>query len=395
AMGEAAVAAARAVGYEGAGTVEFIVADDRFAFMEMNTRLQVEHPVTEAITGLDLVEWQFRVAAGEPLPTLAPTLRGHAIEVRLYAEDPAHDYRPSVGLLSHLVMPDSVRVETGVRAGDRIDVHYDAMIAKLVASGTDRAEALRRLSTALRATEIAGVVTNLGLLRGIVSHAEFAAGGVDTGFLARHPELAALGAAPPPPEAIAAAALAVLARDPPPDGPWAVRDAWRMNMAGHRRIHLRAGDAALTVAARPLPAGPLPAGLTELAWHDRVHRAALHGKTLVLDDRTSRVAVLDAGNAVTAIVDGGNHRFTLVDPLAPPATEAASAGRTIAPIPGRVASVLVKPGDRVTRGQPLVVLEAMKMELTLSAASDGEVREVRCRAGDMVEEQVELVTLAA
>ncbi|WP_270936671.1 acetyl-CoA carboxylase biotin carboxylase subunit, partial [Falsiroseomonas oryzae] len=209
AMGKAACDAARAIGYVGAGTVEFISEGDTFAFMEMNTRLQVEHPVTEAITGQDLVAWQLRVAAGEPLPLTQDQLRiaGHAIEVRLYAEDPARDFAPSVGTLKHLALPDGegIRVDAGVRGGDTIPIHYDPMVAKVIAQGADREEARRRLLRALNATEVVGVRTNLPLLRAIVATPAFAAADLDTGFIARHPGL--LAPTPPPPRAALAAAV--------------------------------------------------------------------------------------------------------------------------------------------------------------------------------------------
>ena len=215
AMGDAAVAAARAVGYVGAGTVEFIAEGGDFYFMEMNTRLQVEHPVTEAITGQDLVEWQLRVAAGEELPTTSPTITGHAIEARIYAEDPTRDFLPSVGTLVHLRQPverAGVRVDTGVRQGDTITSNYDPMIAKLIVHGADRADALRRMSAALADYEVVGVQTNLGLLRAVVGHPAFASGVFDTGFIARHPEMLAAPAAELEPAVWAAASLFVLAR---------------------------------------------------------------------------------------------------------------------------------------------------------------------------------------
>jgi 3-methylcrotonyl-CoA carboxylase alpha subunit len=361
--------------------------------MEMNTRLQVEHPVTEFITGLDLVEWQLRVAAGEALPSMTPRIDGHAIEVRIYAEDPSQEYRPSVGKLIHLRTPateSGVRIDTGVRRGDRIGIEYDPMIAKLIVHGTDRPEALRRLQVALSEFEVVGVETNLRLLRGIAADADFAAGGVDTGFLGRHPELLAPPATDPPPAAIAAAVLAVTGRDRAESpSPWAARDSWRMNLEGSRSVPLRYGTATITVAVRALPDGA-----SRLTWGSQTHVAALHAEALHLDERVIRCTAIDAGATVVAIVAGQNHAFECSDPLAPPDSTKASAGRIMAPIPGRVASVLVAPGDHVKRGQALVVLEAMKMELTLSAGADGVVRDVRCRKGDMVEERVELVTFA-
>ncbi|MBN8889283.1 MAG: acetyl/propionyl/methylcrotonyl-CoA carboxylase subunit alpha [Rhodospirillales bacterium] len=406
AMGEAAIAAARAVGYVGAGTVEFIVEDDRFHFMEMNTRLQVEHPVTEAITGQDLVEWQLRVAAGEPLPRTQAQLAiaGHAFEVRLYAEDPARDFLPSVGQLRHLRLPDAARVDAGVRAGDRITPDYDPMIAKIIVHGPDRAAALGRLRAALAETEAVGVQTNLALLRAIAASPHFAAGDVDTGFIARHAETL-MPAALLPDVAVAAAALAVLwgraeapatsgsraARDP--HSPWAATDSWRMNLPGAQPVTLRHDGAPLTVRAAT---GPDGAWTLDWAGTPRIAAATRHpdGRWLVrLDAATRPLTVLASAEAVVVILAGQNHVFEIVDPLVPPRAEMAGGGRVVAPIPGRVASVLVRPGDAVTRGQALVVVEAMKMELTLSATLDGTVTDVRCAAGDMVEEGVDLVVV--
>ncbi len=402
AMGDAAIAAARAAGYVGAGTVEFIAEGGAFYFMEMNTRLQVEHPVTEMITGLDLVEWQFRIAAGEALPRRQDGLHlhGHAIEVRLYAEDPAQDFRPSIGTLTHLRQPAEtidVRVDTGVRQGDAITPYYDPMIAKLIVHGADRAAAVRRLAAALADYEVVGVQTNLGLLRAIAAHPAFARGELDTGFIARHimplPDTAPGSAA-----ARAAAALAVLAdlRRPAPDSgpmsPWDVADAWRMNGTGYQDITLR--DAAETVTIRAYPQADgsarldLPAGQVLATLHETAGGASL----LRLDGVQQRVRVVRQGAALVVIVAGHSHAIHYVDPLAPPRTEAAGDDRLTAPIPARVARVLVAAGDAVAKGAVLVVLEAMKMELTLAAPRNGTVERVCHAVDDMVQEGTELVT---
>ncbi len=398
-MGEAAIAAARAVGYVGAGTVEFIVEDGAFYFMEMNTRLQVEHPVTEFVTGLDLVEWQLRVAAGEPLPVLqaALAMNGHAIEARIYAEDPARDFLPSVGTLTHLQAPEpsaSVRVDTGVRAGDAISANYDPMIAKLIVHGTDRAESVRRLMSALGRYEVAGVQTNLRLLRGIVAHAAFVAAELDTGFIHRH--AATLLASPPEPSpaVVAAAVVALLEIQVAgwPD-PWAEADSWRLNLQSWQAIVLRGAGGDISVRARRHADKVLILrdGLTQTVHTHREGSrlrlragGASHVVTVLRDD--SRVTVIEGGETFV---------FDSVDRLAPPATVAAGAGRIVAPIPGRIAAVLVAAGANVVRGQPLVVLEAMKMEITLSAASDGIAAIVRCSVGEMVEEGRELVEVTA
>ena len=215
AMGRAAVAAARAVGYEGAGTVEFVANEDGFFFLEMNTRLQVEHPVTEMITGFDLVEWQLRVAAGEPLPVGQDAIRidGHAIEARIYAEDPERDFAPSIGRLALFRTPEpsaDIRIDTGFATGDRVSAHYDAMLAKLICRGATRDEALLTLRRALAGTDVVGVASNLDLLGRIVAHPDFSAGGVDTGFIARHGDTLLAPQREPPTEVLAAAALCVL-----------------------------------------------------------------------------------------------------------------------------------------------------------------------------------------
>ncbi len=410
AMGEAAVAAARAVGYIGAGTVEFIVEDGAFYFMEMNTRLQVEHAVSEMITGQDLVEWQLRVAAGEALPLdqSALRMRGHAIEARLYAEDPARDFLPSIGTLRHLREPAvsaHVRIDTGVRAGDRIGIHYDPMIAKLIVWDADRAGAIRRLASALAQYEIGGLRNNLALLRAIAAHPGFAAGGVDTGFLARHPALLTPPEAAVPRFVLGAAALIVLtlraeaaaraaAASADPHNPWAGSDGWRLNLPAMQSVWL--GETILT-------ASPLAAG----GW--RLSHAAdameIGGGRLSSDADTAwRVRVDGAQRTVSALIepaalevfmDGEAWRLRLPDPLAPGDERITDGGRICAPIPATVRRVLVAAGDAVTRGQALLVLEAMKMELTLTAPTDGTIAALRAVVGQLVSEGEELVELEA
>jgi 3-methylcrotonyl-CoA carboxylase alpha subunit len=390
AMGEAAVAAARAVGYVGAGTVEFIAEAGRFYFMEMNTRLQVEHPVTECVTGLDLVEWQLRVAAGEALPEAPAAPHGHAIEVRICAEDPARDFLPATGTILHLREPEGARIDTGVRQGDAITPWYDSMIAKLIVHGADRAEALRRLSAALDGYALAGVATNLDLLRRIARHPDFSAGGVDTGFIGKH--AAALLA---PPEApvdwlLAAAALHLLgaARAAADADPWSVPDGWRMNAGPHQDLVFRLEDgAAVTLRVHPEGQGArldLPGGAAE---------ARLAGEALTLGAETRRAVVLRQGAALTILLDGTPHRLGIVDPLAPPDGAAAAGARIASPIPARVTRLLVAAGDRVEAGTALLMLEAMKMELTLRAAAAGTVEAIHAAVGDLVEEGKELVVL--
>ncbi|MEX6508061.1 biotin carboxylase N-terminal domain-containing protein [Jiella sp. M17.18] len=410
AMGAAAVKAAKAIGYAGAGTVEFIVdaseglRPDRFWFMEMNTRLQVEHPVTEAITGLDLVELQLRVASGEPLPFAQDDLAidGHAFEARLYAEDAARGFLPATGTLAHLRFPearDGVRIDTGVREGDRITPHYDPMIAKLIVHGPSRAAALGRLRTALGQTRIAGSVTNLAFLGRLAAHDGFAAGDVDTGLIAR--DLAALTARPDtPPEALAIGALAELGllgesraarRDPDPFAAFRGFRAWgtarnvaRFGSPDGGRLDVPVADqgdglfvveaAGSAIAVRLL--GEREGGEARVEIGGRVFSAGL-----LRDDRS-----------VTVFLEGQPHRFERHAPAAG-AVEAASGERVTAPMPGLVKLVSAAAGDTVTAGMPLLVLEAMKMEHTLTAPRDGTLAQVLVAAGDQVEAGVLLAAL--
>ncbi len=406
-MGDAACAAARAVGYVGAGTVEFISDGDRFYFMEMNTRLQVEHPVTEMITGLDLVEWQLRVAAGEPLPCGQADLelRGHAIEARIYAEDPAREFLPSIGTLTHLRQPQAalgVRVDTGVREGDAITPYYDPMIAKLIVHGVDRPEAVWRLAAALRDYEVVGVQTNLALLRAIAASGGFAAGGVDTGFIGRHPELlqAPLVSEGERVAVLAAAALTMLARqhatnlamapDSDPHSPWNEDDAWRMNGDGYQDVLLLHENVETLLRVFPQTDG------CRIDFPDVSLRAALSAgdgeARLVLDGVVHRLRVVAGNQATIVIIGGRNHVVVPIDRLAPPRTETAGDDRLTAPIPARVSRVLVQVGDVVKKGAVLLVLEAMKMEFSLNAPIDGTVATVRHAVGDMVQEGAELLT---
>ena len=388
AMGEAAVAAARAVGYVGAGTVEFIVEGGVFAFMEMNTRLQVEHPVTEAITGLDLVEWQLHVAAGEALPITQEQVRldGHAFEARLYAEDPQRNFLPSVGLLSHLLLPEGLaRIDAGVRAGDEITAYYDPMIAKIITHGPDRITALRKLERALAACEVVGVQTNLGLLRGIAAEVDFAAGDVETGFIAARPHLLEPAAAPDA-VCLAAAALAVLAPPRSERDPWAAQDGWRLNLPPHRRLTLLCAETRFDITATPAGAG------WALIWDGQSHYAESLADGVRLDGVVHRLRVLPQPGQVVVIRAGVNLVFAEPDLLAPPSAAHGGGGSLRAPIPGRVVSVTVKPGDSVARGQTLMVLEAMKMELALVAPQDGIVAAINAASGDMVSDSVELIT---
>ncbi|MGK9165683.1 acetyl/propionyl/methylcrotonyl-CoA carboxylase subunit alpha [Inquilinus limosus] len=401
AMGEAAVAAARAIGYVGAGTVEFLLdTDGRFYFMEMNTRLQVEHPVTEAITGLDLVEWQLLVAAGGALPLGQDDLaiNGAAIEVRLYAEDPQAGFLPQTGRLAHLDLPEApphVRVDSGVRPGDAISIHYDPMIAKLIVWDHDRPAAVRRLALALDQVRIAGLATNLGFLRAIARHPAFAAAELDTGFIARHAAELLPPPAPASSEDIALAALGlVLGRARDRSSPWGLADGWRLNDEAVEMLRLADGETEIPVAVRyrrhgglsiDTPDGPVEAGGTLV---DGVLTARL-------GDRTVRATIVVADERVAVLCDGTDRVFGIVDSLAHAGEEAGIGSRLTAPMPGRVIAVLVGAGDRVTKGQPLIVLEAMKMEHTVAAPADGTVTSLPFAAGDQVDEGVALIGFEA
>ncbi|HVZ08386.1 acetyl/propionyl/methylcrotonyl-CoA carboxylase subunit alpha [Rhodopila sp.] len=393
-MGAAAVAAAKAVGYVGAGTVEFVADDDGFYFLEMNTRLQVEHPVTEMITGFDLVEWQLLVAAGEPLPAAQSDIfiSGHAIEARLYAEDPSRDFAPSIGTLALFQTPpqgNGVRVDTGFRTGDTVSVHYDAMLAKLICHGPTREAALRRLRLTMADTIVAGVTVNLDLLDRIIAHPAFAAGGIDTGFIAREGDTLLAAQGKPPPDVLAMAALTVLAAEQtaPAADPWDARDQWWVNMTPARVMDFHDGDAVYPVqVVRDGPAWRIGTILAHAEPLDPVRlRVCLDG-----DWRT--VSGVMHQHIVTLRDGGMTWRFTLPDPLHAGDEEEDAGDRLVAPIPGMVTQVLAAPGDAATRGQVLVVLEAMKTVFRLAAPADTIIATIACAAGEMVQEGQVLVT---
>ncbi|MFD2172518.1 acetyl/propionyl/methylcrotonyl-CoA carboxylase subunit alpha [Rhodobacter lacus] len=383
AMGQAAVRAAEAIGYAGAGTIEFIVdgsdglRPDRFWFMEMNTRLQVEHPVTEAITGIDLVEWQLRVAAGEPLPLAQEDIqiKGHAFEARLYAEDVPAGFLPAVGTLAHLIFPPGVRVETGVRAGDTISPWYDPMIAKIISHGPSRAAALNQLARALEATEVAGTTTNLAFLARLARHAGFAAGAVDTGLIGR--ESAELAALPPVP--VAARALGVIAAAGLHAGTGAGFTLW----APLRRAVDFEPPAAVQVI------GPNRV-IVEVAGGR--HDCVLHPDGWWVDGAKTAARFHVGAGEITVFL-GGAHSFPRPDPL-DRLVQGPASDLTLAPMPGLVKAVFVAPGARVAPGDRLAILEAMKMEHTLCAARAGEVAEVLVAPGAQIEAGAALIRLA-
>jgi len=389
AMGAAAVRAAEAIGYVGAGTVEFIadgahgLRSDGFWFMEMNTRLQVEHPVTEAVTGLDLVEWQLRVAGGEALPLRQDEipLEGHAMEARLYAEDAGAGFLPATGRLAHLRFPGGVRVDAGVRAGDAITPHYDPMIAKLIAHGPDRETARRRLEAALRRTEVAGTVTNLSFLARLVAQEDFAAGRVDTGLIGRDIDRLAPDPAPCD-RAVARAVLEAAALEAA--GPQAGFTLWDPIARSMPLVH-RGEEVAATLVVHDAARAEVRAG-------ERVVAAERRGDGWWLDGAPAPGAVRH-GETIT-VFDGAPVAFVVPDPLARGGAAAARGG-VEAPMPGLVRAMLVAAGDRVAQGQRLAVLEAMKMEHALTAPFDGVVAEVLAAEGAQVEAGAALLRLEA
>ncbi len=421
AMGEAAVAAAKAIGYVGAGTVEFIAEQDgTFYFMEMNTRLQVEHPVTEMITGLDLVEWQFRVAAGEPLPSSqdALSINGHAIEARIYAEDPERGFLPSIGRIAHWAMPDAdsrTRVDTGYRAGDEVSPWYDPMLAKVVAWGEDRERARRALLRALGACEIAGVTTNTAFLERVVAHPAFADARLHTGLIDEHREALLAPPGGPKPRALVTAALAEYAsiRDAAmraaaatadPHSPWSLADAWWNGSAAHRIVlRFTDGQREHEIALSPRAEGSVGiSGIREAQGADAPVdglRAAVIDATVECSDGRMRIAAAGhcfearvvASNDVRHIfAPGARARLTLIDPLAQ-SGEADEHGGLAAPMSGTIVAVLVGAGEAVAKGAALIVLEAMKMEHTIAAPAKGRVATVHFGVGDRVGEGAELV----
>ncbi|MEM7406674.1 MAG: biotin carboxylase N-terminal domain-containing protein [Pseudomonadota bacterium] len=401
AMYSAALNAGRAVGYVGAGTVEMIAGADEFFFMEMNTRLQVEHPVTEMVTGVDLVEWQLRIASGEALPCAQDELRprGHAVEVRLYAEDPARGFLPAVGTLSRLRFPAedrSIRIDTGVAEGDTISIHYDPMVAKIIASAPDRRMALARLHQALAATQVAGVKTNAGFLHRLAQHPEVVAGGMDTGFLDREGEV--LAAQPLPDDGPMLAAAAVLAlREHTGTGasPWDAVDAWRMNHGYAEPIELvdAVGQESLVTYRREGDQRSLSLGPESVPVDFAASASDL--VSIELSGRRESLGVHLDGQTLTLFRAGQTLTFQLIDRADVDADGGAHAGSLRAPMPGKVLATYVAPGDQVERGQPLMLMEAMKMEHTITAPADGTVSEVRYGENEQVDEGAELIVLAA
>jgi 3-methylcrotonyl-CoA carboxylase alpha subunit len=403
AMGEAAVAAARAIAYRGAGTIEFIAgADRKFYFMEMNTRLQVEHPVTEMTTGEDLVEWQLRVAAGEELPLKQSeiTRGGHSIEVRLCAENPSNNFLPETGRIGVLRAPQEVdevvRLDTGVREGDEVSVYYDPMIAKLVVWGADRVESARRMQEALAETEILGVTTNLAFLERVVRHPAFLAGDTDTAFIERHRTalLPEPGAAPD--EALVAAAArafvdeqAAIASSPP--SPWNDTRGWRLNAPALRKMEFRGTDDVVHGVEAEANAGRARVRIG-MASHDVALGPREDDRMqIAMDAETYFARVARLGDLFSVTTPQGRFEFTLVDPFHYEPADAMPDARLTALMPGRVVKVMAAAGDKVAKGQALMILDAMKMEHTITSPRDGVIERVAYTENELVPADAVLV----
>ncbi len=407
----AALAVGRAVAYVGAGTVEFVLdPGGALYFIEMNTRLQVEHPVTELVTDLDLVEWQLRVAAGERLPASQADirLRGHAVEARLYAEDPAQDFRPSTGTIGRLRLPPAdagLRIDSGVDTGSTVSPFYDAMIAKLIAWAPDRAGALERLAGALTETTLAGLSTNLDYLQRIVTHPRMRAGGVTTHFIDDEKER--LVCPPPAPtgavlalatawelRALERAATRARARSADVTSPWHSPSGFRLNGTHAMAYRYASHHGTHEVQVEFDPAGPRVLADGEAFGVDLAAAGDPDDYAVTAGERRLRGTVLALGDALHVRHAGADWRFQPSDPLHTEQEDDGAAGSLTAPMPGVVAAVLVAVGDSVTRGTALVVLEAMKIEHTIVAPCDGVVREIRFVAGEQVTaEGVELVLI--
>jgi len=425
-MANAAVAAAKAVKYTGAGTVEFIVGDDRkFFFMEMNTRLQVEHPVTEMISGLDLVEWQLRVAAGEKLPLTQHEVNhtGHAIEARIYAENPETGFLPSIGTLQRLALPEtfqkiknkednnsqswsSIRINSGVEQGGEISIHYDPLIAKLVVHADSRKQAIRTMQTALAQSGVLGVETNLGFLQSILQHPYFDAGRMDTLFVDSNLESLLEENQDSVDWVCWGTAIACLLEDyaesetkaqesMEPCSPWNSLNNWRTGFPEPHRVQLRNQQGTetevmiikennsfriLNETEGILVTVSRHGDLLDLSWN-----------TKGLEEFGHHLLVLSHESQLLAVHEDGRTLFTRLDPLTYEQSEDVSDFRLSAPMPGNVIRVLVKAGDEVSSGQPLLVLEAMKMEHTINAPADGIVEQVFFQTGDLVQNDAELI----
>ena len=416
-MGEAAVAAAKAVGYVGAGTVEFIAEPDgRFYFMEMNTRLQVEHPVTEMITGFDLVEWQLRVAAGLPLPATQDELfiEGHALEVRIYAENPENGFLPSIGTLRNLRLPEhvkfeigSIRVDGGVRQGDTISPFYDPMIAKLIVWGEDREQAIALMRQALAATQAVGVNTNVAFLGRLMNNPAFISADLDTGLIEKNTEQL-LPAHKPAKESTLACLLAALLAErgqtspakhhsQQSSDPWCYKDSWRVS--AHHVEQWQGLDQGQEYRLQ------LSRDQQQYRFKVAEQSHDFHWSVQVEDNVYLCQIILDGSNHKATVIMHDNHAYIfqnsvvtvieLPDELHAAGEDGAHSGGLVAPMPGKIIALAVNVGDKVSAGQTLLVMEAMKMEHTITASTEGTVEEIFYNIGDQVSEGAELIKIEA
>ena len=412
-MGDAAVAAAKAINYSNAGTIEFIVGEDRkFFFMEMNTRLQVEHPITEMTTGLDLVEWQLRVASGEPLPLRQGqiTRAGHAIEVRICAENPANQFLPEVGPLRRFAYPttmDGVRVDTGAREGDEISIYYDSMIAKLIAFGADREQAQQKLNAALTQTAVIGVKTNIEFLAKVAREPDFTAGKIDTHFIAQHsasllsapekaPHRALLFAAVAQLRANEVAAKKKLTASNDPYSPWGLANAWRLGGACVQTLLFADPLSKFTRAIRvQRKAIGCAIEVDDQSYLVSTENEKSEPFKLTIDGNVSSALVLRHQDLYLVATDSERYEFVAVQPFAFEHAEESASGRLTALMPGRIVKVMVNVGDIVANGQPLLIMEAMKMEHTINSPREGKIEKVFYKVDDIVAADAALFTFEA
>ncbi|RFF26637.1 MULTISPECIES: biotin carboxylase N-terminal domain-containing protein [unclassified Wenzhouxiangella] len=395
----AAVRAAAAVDYVGAGTVEFLVDGDEFFFLEMNTRLQVEHPVTECITGLDLVEWQLRVAAGEQLPLRQNDIRatGHAMEARIYAEDPDHGFVPSTGRIDALALPETdwVRIDSGVDEGDEVSMHYDPMIAKLIVHDSTREACLARLNQALAASFVAGPTTNLGFLQALAGSQVFTEAAIDTGLLDR--ELSTiLEAGEPPLDVLAAAAgrwLLMQESKATGDTPWDTCDSWRLGEPATRSLDIECADKRVTVEAIGF-GGDYRLQIDDETHPVRIKQLSDTEFSLTLDGQGRRLQIHAAGeHRLEVCLDNRRWPVNRHARFEAAVDSSAGDGRLLAPMPGKILEIRAKAGQSVSEGETLLIMEAMKMELAIKAPMDGEVSEIAVTAEDIVEADTLLLAL--
>lgn len=407
-MGEAAIRCAQAINYVGAGTVEFLLdRENKYYFMEMNTRLQVEHPVTEMITGIDLVEWQIRIAAGEPLPLLQKeiTSQGHAIEARIYAEDPDNNFLPQTGTLTYLSPPltgPHVRIDTGVMQGDKVDVFYDPMIAKLVSWDEDRSRALQRLDHALADYHISGITTNIKLLHKIAGHSAFGLAEINTGFIEQHEDDLLQPESTTDESLVCAMAFYLVqermnkankqaSESGDPHSPWHHNHGWRLNEPHRHPLQLAIGAEQLSVEVEFQRSDEpyiirLPSRSFKVAGSLRNQTV-----TMTLDERQSRYTIVESQNGYTLFSSSGTYHFQLVEPDYGTGDTHADTGGLNAPMNGIIVSLLVETGQPVDKGEALMVMEAMKMEHTIHAPSAGSVSQFNCSPGDRVDGGIKLI----